>query len=259
MIFKKYSQALAIFISLFFSINVSLSAQGQQKLYENAIDNINCATVKILLVGFDRPIAARNIKNCRYADIMSELNDVQENQTKGYKQRFIDLANGINTYKNKLKGKQKYSAYENALDQVSSLALKNFEQICKNFQTPDNNVCERLDQKQIKLQTDIQNIVEQNLKAISQYADENVETETVPTQTTSEPTRTTNDTPTTNYSEETTNTQNEGNAMLPMFLMIVLSLVIAALIWLYKQQAELKEKVEDLEILFRVLHEKKQS
>ena len=81
----------------------------------------------------------------------------------------------------------------------------------------------------------------------------------MPTQTTSEPTRTTNDTPTTNYSEETTNTQNEGNAMLPMFLMIVLSLVIAALIWLYKQQAELKEKVEDLEILFRVLHEKKQS
>ena len=256
MIFKKHIQALMILALLLFGTNINLVAQDQQKLYENAIDNINCATVKILLVGFDRPVAARNIKNCKYADIMAELNDVQENETKGYKQSFLDLANGINTYKGKLKGKQKYAAYENALDQVSSLALKNFEQICKNFQMPDNNICEKLDQKQIKLQTDIQNIVEQNLKAISQYAENNVEEETLAERTTIE---TTTDTPITNYSEDQPNTQNKENSMLPIFLMILLLIVIAAIIWMYKRQLELKEKVEDLEILFRVLHEKKQS
>jgi hypothetical protein len=257
MIFRKYIQAFLVFVVIFFSVNISLSAQGQQKLYENAIDNINCATIKILLVGFDRPIAARNIKNCKYADIMGELNDVQENQTKGYKQSFIDLANGINIYKNKLKGKQKYVAYENALDQVSSLALKNFEQICKNFQTPNNNICEKLDQKQIKLQTDIQNIVEQNLKAISQYSESNVEEEVVPQQTTT--TETVNNTPVTNYQEAEPKTQNGESGVLSMFLMIILSLIIAAIVWMYKQHSDLKEKVEDLEILFKVLHEKKQS
>ncbi|MGB1207299.1 MAG: hypothetical protein ACPG5B_16750 [Chitinophagales bacterium] len=244
---------------LLFSVHTNLLAQSQQKLYENAIDNINCATTKILLIGFDRPVAARNIKNCKYNDILAELNDVQENQTKGYKQSFIDLANAINAYKTKLRGKQKYVAYENALDQVGSLALKNFEQVCKNFQMPDNNICEKLDQKQIKLQTDIQNIVEQNLKAISQYAENGGAEETTPEPANTSTPEPTNDVPVTNYSDNETTTKNNENDMLPIFLMLILSLVVAAILWLYRQQMVLKEKVEDLEMLFKVLHEKKQS
>ena len=110
--------------------------------------------------------------------------------------------------------------------------------ICKNFQLPDNNICEKLDQKQIKLQTDIQNIVEQNLKAISQYAENGgAQEEYVPEQMTTE--TTIEDVPVTNYSDDNEPTTTGGNSVWNLFLLLIFSFLLAAIIWLYKQQMDL--------------------
>ncbi len=270
---------IAFLLAVALLISSNVNALNQQEVFFKAVDDINCVTQKLLLTGFDRPIAARNIKTCTYNEIAKELNVIQENQTKGYKQMFISLADNINSYKKKIDNPAEYSLYENALEDLSGYALDNFRGICEKFAKADNNICVKLDQKMLKLEVEINNIKDQSLSNISRYTygetsgnrTSNVNTNT---NTNTEVVRTTskkspdskvyqeeqaNQTPTLNNAAA--NNANDSNtrssAGTSWFALFMLLLLTAIAVWLYRENTRLKGRVEDVEVLLNMFNKKK--
>ncbi len=264
-------------ITLFF-LNVSVnSAQAQDALtiYKKAVDEINCATTKLLLAAYDRPATARKIKSCTYSEITGEVKTIEEKTIKGYKKLILDVANDINSYKNKIENPVEYSLYEDALANLTTETIENFSTACVKYRTEKNGVCQKLDKKVASLKSDfnkikalaLTNIKRETYNANNTATDNNnnepvEEVRAIPS--TSPETVTDNTT-----NQETNNitavNNNEGERIVvkdsskgtSMWYTLIIIVLAALVAWLYKGQTELKEQMEDIKMLLKILNKKK--
>lgn len=262
-------------ITLFVLIcQLALAAQGQNTFYEKAVDEINCYTTKALLYNFERSSVANKIgNNCTYPNITSETSKVKENVLQGYRQRILDNAAAINAYKQKIETSASPSEYEYLLRDLQSYAIASLGEVCKPYLGKSPNVCSNLNKDQITLQGDINHIIGQALKNIKNptaaQASNNTATSTATGTTTQRPaqspeTTTTNRTRNISAENHTTadvpaNNTNANNTTMGMttvnaVLFITLFIVIA---WLFKENQELREQIEDIKTLLKVLTKKK--
>lgn len=252
---------------LLWSATQSAAAQPQQEVYTQTIDQINCATVKTLLVSYDRPVAARMIQPCNYDNILRAIDKVQENTIKGYKKMILETAQSINSYKSKVTNPAEYSLYESALEEVQALALRRYEEVCSKNKGANATVCTNMEQKSLKLQSEINSLVQDALPKISQQtygggkpAQKSESSKSKPTA--KDPTAT-EDVPRGEYNNGTQpeTAESEGNSgasrlWVSLQALILLGL-IAAVIWLFKENRELKEKMDDIAMLLKMLNQKK--
>lgn len=243
-------------------------AQPQQDIYNRAIDEINCATVKTLLISYDRPVAARMIQTCSYDNIARALDKVQENTIKGYKKLIVETAQTINGYKSKVANPAEYSLYESALEEAQALALKRYEDVCSKNKGSNTTVCANMEQKALKLQSELNGIVSTALPKIAKqtYGGEKAATTTEKTAATNSENanvkKPIEEIPRKEYSNgaqpEISNSSNGGSSNFWTLLHAAIILgLIAAVAWLFKENRELKEKMDDITMLLKVLNQKK--
>lgn len=258
---------LSIFTLLFLltSIATSVQAQVQMDIYHKAIEDINCATIKLLLIGYDRPIASRSIKSCSYDAIEKEVKKVNENQIRGYKTLFLKLAAEINAYKGKIDNPSEYSHFASSLEEVSTYAVQQFRAICQKHQAVSNRICVRLDQKVLQLEGDINDIANTALTEISQHTfgagkPKPIKVETPKTTNPNTETSTNTETEveaeaeTTDSDEDSTKpTKSGGTSLIVVFILILL---IGAVAWLFKENYLLREELADLKLLLKALSQR---
>lgn len=252
---------------LLWSATQSAAAQPQQEVYTQTIDQINCATVKTLLISYDRPVAARMVQPCNYDNILRAINTVQENTIKGYKKMILETAQSINSYKSKVTNPAEYSLYESALEEVQALALRRYEEVCSKNKGANATVCTNMEQKSLKLQSEINSLVQDALPKISQqtYGGGKSAQKAEPSKPKSrtDNTTATEDVPRSEYSNgaqpETTEQagSSSGSRLWVSLQALVLLGLIAAVIWLFKENRELKEKMDDIAMLLKMLNQKK--
>lgn len=243
--------------------------QPQQDIYQKTIDDINCAAIKLLLIGFDRPVAAKGINHCRYEIITTEVKKVKENQVKGYKAHFLKLAEGINAYKTKIDNPSEYLLYENTLEEVSVYAVNQFRSICRKYQAPNNTVCVRLSQKALQLEGEVNDLINKSLAKIGEhtYGGEKAKERSLkpppPLPAVEKEAPTTPNEPLTipaEKAEEVASLSKEvpqakgGNSVL---FTIILVLLIASVAWLYKENYELRDEIEEIKELLKLINKKK--
>ncbi len=264
--------------SLFFYIlllicQLSSAQEARHDIYSEAVDNINCKAIKLLLRGYDRPFTAKNIKYCAYNEIVGEVSKVQENQIKGYVDMFLALADNINSYKTRVPTDAAYDQYANSLEELSSYTVKQFTQICEAFRSPENTICVKLSQKALNLEADLNDVVSSTLAKInvadpsimpvnanSEFATDDSEIEVTSSDETADTynyeveTTANNTETTTTPTNSTSNSKGRGTSWWVILLLLGL---LAAMIWLFKRNSELTEKVEDVEMLLKALTQKK--
>ena len=253
---------LSIFTLLFLltSIATSVQAQVQMDIYHKAIEDINCATIKLLLIGYDRPIASRSIKSCSYDAIEKEVKKVRENQIRGYKTLFLKLAAEVNAYKGKIDNPSEYSHFASSLEEVSTYAVQQFRAICQKHQAVSNRICVRLDQKVLQLEGDINDIANTALTEISQHTfgagkPKPIKVETPKTTNPDTETSTNTEAETTTDSDEDSSkpTQSGGTSLIVVFILVLL---IGAVAWLFKENYLLREELADLKLLLKALSQR---
>ena len=259
-LFQKYPAFLLFLLLFCCSTPTMAQANEQQQVYNKAIDDINCATIKLLLIGFDRPVAAKAIQPCTYGEISTEVRKVKENQVKGYRAMILKLAGEIDGYKGKVENPSEYSLFENAMEEVGAYALSQFRSICQKFQRPNNSVCVRLDQKVLQLESEINDIVNETLVKVGQntYGGDRAQKRV------KAPSPKKDKKPSTNIDkakDNSTVTEESADITAPgtskksgsWLITIFLVLLAAAVAWLFKENYELREKMEDVEMLVNVL------
>lgn len=270
------------YILLLLSSTEWLLAQlPQQNTYQQAVDKINCLTIKTLLISYDRPNTARSIETCNFAEVKRGIDKVQENKIKGYKKMFADLANEINGYKNKVANPEEYTLFESSLEELQTLAVRRFEEICEKNKGANNSVCDDMAQRGIKLETEIEHIVGEALAEIGKHTyggekaaqrkrtppppaepeksasnDHEVAAENAPENDTAEPTPETGITPATSTGSSSSSGGSTGIWSVLQTILIVL--LMGAVAWLFKENYELKEKMEDIRLLLKILNQRKQ-
>jgi len=243
-------------------------AQGQLDTYKKAVDNINCAAAKKMLTSFERGFLAKNINTCSYEVIVREVKKIQENQTKGYKQEILNIVATINGYKNGIDNPSEYLVFENALDELAAYANEDYGKLCNKYAKPTNSVCRDFEKSNAQLTREIAGIVNKALLEIGKntYGGDKAK-ERIPVD---EPKTTAatggesdNETPAVKETETikdepaTTTGNSSGSSLAAIVSTIVLVLLIAAVGWLYKEQQELKEQLEDIRMMLRVFNQKK--
>lgn len=255
------------FILLLIS-SFAILAQDAKITYDQAVNDINCATVKLLLRGFDRPFAANKIKPCNYDAITREVKDVKENKIRGYKQMILNLAQEINGYKDQIINTSDYLVYEKALNQLTQTAEQGFINTCETFRQPDNKVCINLSNKIILLRADLKQIADKSLakinkqiyssgnkQSVSKRSTDQTNTQQAPNNTNAK----TNTNTTTNNIPPISNTgvsSSNSNNWLATILIIGLLIAVG---WLFKEVYELKERVEDMRMLLNVRNKNRDS
>ncbi len=258
----KIFSAIFILLTIMTVGSQSVQAQVQMDIYRKAIEDINCTTVKLLLVGFDRPIAARNIKNCDYKSIEKEVKKIQENQVRGYKSLFLKLTAEISSYKGKIDNPSEYAHFASALEEVSTYTVQQFRATCKKHQRPNNRVCVRLDQKVLQLEGDINDIANTALTKISQHTfgvgkPKPIKVETPKNETTdSEPTTSTTSEDSSNETEVAETPSNRKSSGTSMFVVFILVLLTGGVVWLFKENYLMKEEIADLKLLLKALSQR---
>lgn len=249
-------------------------AQNTQAIdiYKKAIDDVNCLAIKNLLIGYDRPIAANNIKDCTYLNIRKEIKKVKENQIKGYKVLFLNLAEEINNYKRRIENPEEYSIYANRLEELSSLTTRQFKSVCEKHKTPDNTICVNLSKKVLTLEGQINDIVNKALEQIAartfrdgkppeiytppKRASESPEQEASVGQEASSA-QTSSSPPAYRNEPQQPQQSTVASNSISWLTWLVILILIVSLIWLARKQAKLKEKIEDLEMLSNVRSQRK--
>lgn len=260
-------RCLTLLFSLLFAYHFVL-AQNQQDIYKRAIDEINCITIKTLLTSYDRPIAARMIQTCSYDNVTRAIEKVQENTIKGYKSLILETAQAINGYKNKVENPAEYSLYESALEEAQTLALRRYEEVCSKNKGANNSVCMQMEQKALKLQSELNGIVGAALPKIakSTYKAPNstaapVEAQATETANSDNNNNINNEVPHEEYannaSPASTNSSGTGTSIWSMISAVIMLALIAAVAWLFKENNELKEKMDDINMLLKMLNQKK--
>ena len=258
---KKIYQIAVFLVLLLLQLN-SFGQLSRFEAYSNAIDDINCATVKLLLVGYDRPVAANNIQTCSYNEVVSEVSKVQENEVKGYVNLFLDFSSTVNTYKSNIAEDASYDEFATALEGASNYASQQFQQICERYQTPTNSICVKLPEKVVTLESDLNTIVNRALAQMGGNID-NAEYEEDPsTETENGGKRIAPIIPSTEeYTKDApvtiTKPLKKSTTGTSWIVILLLILLIAAIAWLFKENHELKEEMEDLKMLLKILTQKK--
>ena len=252
----------------------SILAQAQQDAYHNAIDNINCATIKMLLIGFDRPGAASKIKKCRFDEIINEVKQIKENQVKGYRQDILNVADNIEGYKDDIENPGEYVLYENALDEAGVYAISQFKKVCGTYQAKSSSICENMDRKILRLQGDINSYIDQALANISQHTyggnkkspakkqtnqatakEENKED--TKQQVASQKTKKEEALPVSGDIDEKSKTEKSRGGGLSWLTRLFLLAMLLGMGYLYFQNRKLKEQIEDVRMLIKMLTQKK--
>jgi len=258
---------------LFFLLLISQLANTQEArhdIYSEAIDNINCNTIKLLLKGYDRPIAAQNIKYCDYNEIIEEVSKIKENQIRGYVDMFLALTDNINSYKTRLPVSASYDEYANSLEELGTYALQQFTQICEAFRTPENTICMKLSQKALNLEGDLNGVINTSLSKINEadpsilpvtandeFATDDSEIEVAPPSTSSQEDNTAEEYVYEGDAGTSTTTASSSRSGTAWWVVLLLLGLLAAMVWLYKRNDDLTEKVEDVEMLLKALTRKK--
>lgn len=262
-------KTLLLFISIsLVSFGELVLAQDAITTYKKTIDDINCKAIKLLLVGYDRPVAARNIKTCTYSDIIQEVNKIKENQIKGYKADFLNLAKALNSYKTKITDATNYVEYESNLEEISAYSVGQFRNICQKHQTPSNTICQRLSEKVMTLESDLNAMVDKSLSRIQSAIQSGATGEVAVAQ----PIQRVAESPeneeivqedltdilpappaVATEIQQTQPTSESTNSTTSWWVYLVILLLVAAITWLFKQNSELKEEVEDVKMLLKIL------
>lgn len=254
---KKLFTVLILF--LFFA-STAMQAQVQMDIYHKAIEDINCATIKLLLIGYDRPIASRSIKSCNFEAIEKEVKKVQENQVRGYKSMFLKLAAEINAYKGKIDNPSEYAHFASALEEVSTYSVQQFRATCQKHQAINSRICVRLDQKVLQLEGDINDIANTALTKISQHTfgvgkPKTIKVETPKTTNPDVETSTNTEVETADVEDiEENNTSKSGGTSL--FVVFILLALIIAVGWLFKENYLIREELADLKLLLKALSQR---
>jgi hypothetical protein len=261
---------LNLLISLLLSSIYLTKAQTSQEVYSRAIDEINCTMTKTLLVSYDRPVAARMIQTCNYSSITNAIDKVQENTIKGYKKLIAEAAQNINAYKQKIPNPTEYSLYESTLEEAQTLALRQYEDVCGKNKGANSSVCAQMEQKALKLQSELNSIVGAALPKIAKQTYGNTGKQTAQAnaaaETPTEKTTTREEVPRQEYNSETPNNAAElsndssssgGSSIWSMLSAIIIVALVAAVAWLFKENRELKEKMDDITMLLKMLNQKK--
>lgn len=258
---------LLLIIALSFYANL-LRAQNQTETYQKAIDQINCATAKKMLTSFERAFLAKNITDCRYETIVREVKKIQENQTKGYKQDILNITSKINDRKNSIENPSEYVVFETSLDDLALYVEEQYAALCGKYRKPTNNVCKDYEKSNQQLQQEISNIVNKALVQIGKntYGGEKAkDRQPLPPPTSTTGIATPSETESTNQpttatptsaTPDKTRTSGSDNNLAALISTIVLVLLIAAVGWLYKEQQELKEQLEDIRMMLKVYNRK---
>ncbi len=264
---------LLLILGLLFPI-CAIFAQSQEQAYYKAVDRINCEASRLILKGFDRPAAARSIQTCRYTEILTQINGIQENKVTGYKARIAEMATGINDYKGRVSSDSGYRQIEETLIDLKEYTLEQFRSICQDYKHPDNKICQNLDQKVLTLESTINSITNnalsnltndtvggtaQNEVASKPVADDEEEgglfsrfkKKETPTATV-DPSLTRRNTTTNSGSSAVV-----GDSSNSLFMTIILVLLILAVGWLFKENYELKQQVEDLKVLLKTFTQRR--
>lgn len=254
----------SIVVLLLLGVSFYSKAQPQVAVYQQTIDEINCTTLKLLLVSYDRPVAARSIQPCEYGEIVYEVKKVKENKLKGYKTMFLALAKDIEAFKKKATAEDNYATYAGQLEAVSNYSVQRFREICQTHQAPTNKVCQKLAQKSITLQATLNKLVNDALAKISEHVPSDGKpatrttiapppTEPAPEKT--EPATLTNDNETQQYQEPVSQTYNKStkSSSSSLIMNLVIFILVLAVGWLYKENYELKEEVQDIKMLLKAL------
>ncbi|MEZ4883104.1 MAG: hypothetical protein R3E32_00115 [Chitinophagales bacterium] len=251
---KLFYTVCIVFISLATPL---LHAQVQIEIYNKAIEDINCSTIKLLLIGYDRPLAARNIKDCNYDSIEKEVNKVKENQVRGYKTMFLKLSAEINAYKGKVENPSEYSHFANALEEVSTYAVQQFRATCQKHQQISNRVCVRLDQKVLQLEGEINDIANNALTEISKHTFGVSKPIKVTTpKTTNTASETSTEAVTTANNDEVTPTKPSSGGGTSLIVVFILIVLVGAVGWLFKENYLIKEELADLKLLLKALNQR---
>lgn len=253
------------FVLLFSLIGLPVLAQQQLADYKQAVDEVNCALAKKMLVSFERASLAKGIKDCTYEAVVKEVRKVQENKTKGYKQDILDILSKVNNYKTKVDNPSEYVLFETTLDNLAEYAVQSYADLCNEYAKPGNSICKDFNQASANLEQEVAGIVNSALNEIGKntYGGEKAKTRTVPDKPKpgkTEPAETgeQNQANDGNIAEVSDNsTPGTGASLASIISTIVLVLLIAAVGWLYKEQQELKEQLEDIKMMLRVLNQKK--
>ncbi len=248
---------VAFTLSLFFASS-AIQAQVQMDIYHKAIEDINCATIKLLLIGYDRPIASRSIKSCTYDAIEKEVKKVTENQVRGYKTMFLKLAAEINAYKGKIDNPSEYAHFASALEEVSTYAVQQFRATCQKHQVISSRICVRLDQKVLQLEGDINDIANTALTKISQHTfgagkPKPIKIETPKTTNPDAETSTDTGVESTDEDIAESTSKSGGTSLIVVFILLAL---IAAVGWLFKENYLIKEELADLKLLLKALSQR---
>lgn len=247
-----------------------IQAQTSQEVFYNAVDEINCATAKTTLELFNRESAANKIKDCNYIKIKEAIVTVKENLIKGYKSNIIDIATGIDNFKQNIDNPSEYSLYQNALESLEDYALESVKKICTKYNSRKTPVCTEIALKSKQLEQQINTITETALATIATKtygAGEAVQNKTTKNKIDKEiaissdfekfkdPNLTTNN-PTNVNNTPTNNNDTSIIATLSTILLIITCAVVA---WLFKENYELKNEVQDIKMVFKALMERKEN
>jgi len=260
----RYLSLLTLLLSTFLFYS-SLTAQEQVDTYKKAVDDINCALAKKMLISFERASLAKNITACTYEVINRETNKIIENQTKGYKQEILNITSRINQYKTKIDNPSEYLVFESNLDELSAFSKESFEGICNKYAKPTNSVCRDYDKNSDLLDQELTNIVNSALISIGKktYGGEKANNRTPKTEPKTEEKKEVKPKETKSSKDskvqDTNSAESGGNSssLASIVSTIILVLLIAAVGWLYKEQQELKEQLEDIRMMLRVFNRNK--
>ena len=254
---------IPLLLSLLF-LTSSMKAQVQMDIYQTAIEDINCATIKLLLIGYDRPIASRSIKSCDFSSIEKEVKKIRENQVRGYKSMFLKLAAEINAYKGKIENPSEYAHFASSLEEVSTYAVQQFRATCQKHQRISSRVCVRLDQKVLQLEGDINDIANTALTKISQHTfgvskPKPIKIQTPKTTNPQEETSTPIAEEETEVidSEEVAEKKSNSGGGTSILVVIILTLLVGSVAWLFKENYLLKEELADLKLLLKALNQRR--
>lgn len=240
-----------------------------KQTYDNAIDEINCLTLKKLLVSYSRQSVAQSIKQCKYSEIDAKLKTVKENVTKGYKADFIDFAKNINAYKSKIENPTEYALYAASFQELTAYITKNFQTVCNRYNKNDLIICADASQKSLDLQANINAITAKALAQIAQNTYNGTTSKgrtpsTAPTNSDSSknsqsatnaekipisPTATTTQTIESQLNTPATPPAYESNDSTLTIIVALLIGVIGSLIWSFKEISDLKKEIATLKKL----------
>ncbi len=264
-----------VFFSLLCCIGYSsfIYGQSRQQVYNNTVDQINCEVSRLLLRSFDRPVAARNIQDCRFASVLQEVQRVKENKVIGYRDDIISIISAINNFKSKVGADDNLQYVEDVLQDVKDFSLDNFQQICTNYKQRDNRICQDMQQKAFKLENQINAIIDQSLVKMGQASTATTTSNNTNVGTTvTEPVPVVEEeessgwffnrkksadntsTETVTYTNEDTSNSSGGTSW---FITIILALLTIAVGWLFKENYDLKEEVGDLKKLLKTFTQRR--